>query len=192
MGSDDNCPRPAFDEMALVGSIARAHGIRGQVIVNPETDFPEARFQPGAELFIERNGAVEPIRVTTLRFHRQRPIIGIDGIETMDDAETLAGRELRVPVGWLAPLPAETYYRHDLVGCEVQDTRGEMLGRVTGVEGSLDRSYLVVDGHMMVPLVGDICVAIDIAGRRVTIDPPDGLVDLNRGHGTTRNNTEGS
>ena len=42
-----------WDEMALVGRIARAHGIRGQVIVNPETDFPEERFQPGAELFIE-------------------------------------------------------------------------------------------------------------------------------------------
>ena len=45
-----------WDEMALVGRIARAHGIRGQVIVNPETDFPEDRFQPGAELFIERGG----------------------------------------------------------------------------------------------------------------------------------------
>src|SRR6185436_2511162 len=61
-----------WDEMALVGRVARAHGIRGQVIVNPETDFPEERFQPGAELFIERNGAVEPIRVTTLRYHRHR------------------------------------------------------------------------------------------------------------------------
>ena len=42
--------------MALVGRIARPHGIRGQVIVNPETDFPEERFQPGAELFVERGG----------------------------------------------------------------------------------------------------------------------------------------
>ena len=51
--------------MAVVGRIARAHGIRGQVIVNPETDFPEERFQPGAELFIERGGGVEPLTLTT-------------------------------------------------------------------------------------------------------------------------------
>ena len=51
--------------MALVGWIARAHGIRGQVIVNPETDFPEERFQPGAELFVERGGAVQTLTVTT-------------------------------------------------------------------------------------------------------------------------------
>ena len=48
--------RAKWDEMALVGRIARPHGIRGQVIVNPETDFPEERFQPGAELFVERDG----------------------------------------------------------------------------------------------------------------------------------------
>ena len=59
--------------MALVGRIARAHGLKGQVIVNLETDFPEARFQPGAELFVERGGQVEPLTVTTVRFHRERP-----------------------------------------------------------------------------------------------------------------------
>ena len=91
-----------WDEMALVGRIARPHGIRGQVIVNPETDFPEERFQPGAELFIERGGQVEALRVTTARFQQERPVIGIDGVETMNDAEALAGRELRVPVERLA------------------------------------------------------------------------------------------
>src|SRR5262245_24666312 len=104
-GSGDGA-RPAWSDMAVVGRIARAHGIRGQVIVNPETDFPEERFQPGAELYIERNGGAEPIRVTTVRFHRERPIIGIDGVETMNDAETLAGRELRVPIAALSRLPA--------------------------------------------------------------------------------------
>src|SRR5580765_5972389 len=137
MGSDEHRSTPRFDEMALVGYVARAHGIRGQVIVNPETDFPEERFRPGAELFIERNGAVEPLTVSTVRFHRERPVIGIVGIETMNDAETLAGRELRVPVGWLAPLPSQTYYRHDLVGCAVETIDGNNVGLVSDVEGTL-------------------------------------------------------
>src|SRR5947208_4811115 len=101
--------------MALVGRIARAHGIRGQVIVNPETDFPDERFQPGAELFIERGGRVETLTVTTARFHGGRPVIGIAGVETMTDADTLAGQELRVPIDRLAALPAGTFYRHDLI-----------------------------------------------------------------------------
>ncbi len=115
--------------MALVGRIARAHGIRGQVIVNPETDFPEERFQPGAELFIERDGRIEALTVTSARFHGERPVIGIDGVETMNDAETLAGRELRVPVERLAALPAGTFYRHDLDRLRVETRDGTRSAR---------------------------------------------------------------
>jgi ribosomal 30S subunit maturation factor RimM len=61
------------------------------VIVNPETDFPEERFQAGAELFIERGGGRDADG-DDARFHRERPVIGIAGVETMNDAETLAGR----------------------------------------------------------------------------------------------------
>src|SRR5437016_5428538 len=115
-------------DMALVGRIIRAHGIRGQVIVSPETDFLEARFRPGAELFTNRAGSVEALEkltVTSARFQNGRPVIGVAGIGTMNDAQTLAGRELRVPVEWLAPLPGGTYYRHDLVGCRVETAGGE-------------------------------------------------------------------
>ena len=65
----------SWDEMAVVGRIARAHGNRGQVIVNPETDFPELRFRSGAELFVERSGVVQPIVVTSVRFQHDRPVI---------------------------------------------------------------------------------------------------------------------
>src|SRR2546430_11610570 len=93
-----------WHEMALVGRIARAHGIRGQVIVNLETDFPEERFQPGAELFIERNGGVETPRLTTVRFQHQRPVVRVGGVATMTHAETVLGCELLVAVDRLAPL----------------------------------------------------------------------------------------
>ena len=168
--------------MALVGRIARAHGIRGQVIVNPETDFPEERFQPGAELFIERNGQVEALTVTTARFHRDRPVIGIDGVETMTDAEQLAGFELRVPVERLAALPADTFYRHDLIGCRVETRDGEPVGPVRDVEGTMSGSRLVVDGaggEVLIPLVAPICTVIDPAGKRIVIDPPAGLIEAN-------------
>jgi 16S rRNA processing protein RimM len=170
--------------MALVGRIARAHGIRGQVIVNPETDFPEDRFQPGAELFIERDGRIETLKVTSARFHGARPVIGIDGVATMSEAETLAGHELRVPVEQLAALPADTFYRHDLVGCVVETRDGTRIGPVTDVEGSMTGSRLVVDGaagEVLIPLVAAICTVVDPAGKRIVIDPPEGLIEANEG-----------
>jgi 16S rRNA processing protein RimM len=168
--------------MAVVGRIARAHGIRGQVIVDPETDFPEERFQPGAELFIERGGVAEPIQITSVRFHRARPIIGVDGVATMNDAELLAGRELRVPLERLAPLPAETFYRHDLIGCVVVTTKNDRVGEVSNVEGTLGGSRLVIDGprgEILIPLAAEICVTLDVDAKRIVIDAPEGLLELN-------------
>ena len=169
--------------MALVGWIARAHGIRGQVIVNAETDFPDERFHPGAELFIERGGRVERLTVTTARFHRERPIIGIAGLETMNDAEGLAGQELRVPIDRLAALPPDTFYRHDLIGCQVETADGRPVGVVRDVEGTLNGSRLVVDGasgEVLIPLVAPICTIVDPAAKRIVIDPPEGLIEANQ------------
>lgn len=169
--------------MAVVGRIARAHGIRGQVIVNLETDFPEERFQPGAELFIARDGALQTLILTSVRFQRERPVVGIAGVETMNDAEALAGCELRVPIERLAALPAGTFYRHDLIGCRVETRGGEAVGVVGDVEGTLSGSRLVVaspGGEVLIPLVAEICTTVDVANKRIVVDAPEGLLDLNR------------
>jgi 16S rRNA processing protein RimM len=174
---------PAWDDMALVGRIARAHGIRGQVIVNAETDFPNERFHPGAELFVRRaGGAVDALTLTTVRFHRERPVIGIRGVDDMNAASALAGLELRVPVERLAALPDGMFYRHDLIGCRVETVGGAEVGTVRDVEGTLAGSRLVVTttrGDALIPLVVAICRTIDPAGKRIVIDPPDGLLELN-------------
>jgi 16S rRNA processing protein RimM len=178
MSGDERGPGAA--ELLLVGTIARAHGNRGGVIVNPETDFAGERFRPG-EVLVVGPGAGVPRRILESRFHQGRPVIRLEGIESMDDAERLAGSALRMPASALGPLPDGTYYRHDLVGCEVRDTTGALIGRVTRVEGTLDRSHLVVPrqgGEAMIPLVDGICVSVDLAARQIVVDPPEGLLDL--------------
>jgi 16S rRNA processing protein RimM len=173
----------SWEDMAVVGRIARAHGIRGQVIVNLETDFPGERFQPGAELFINRSGRPEPITITTVRFQQDRPVIGVSGVDDMNAATRLAGSELRIPVDRLAVLPRDTFYRHDLIGCAVETVGGALVGRVSDVEGTMSGSRLVVTsnegGEVLVPLAADICRLVDPAGKRIVIDPPAGLLELN-------------
>ena len=172
-----------WDECAVVGRVARAHGNRGQVIVNPETDFVADRFRVGAELLANRGGRIGTLRVTAMRTHLGRPIVALEGVETMNDAEAMAGVELRVPVAELAPLPGGMFYRHDLIGCRVETTGGTVVGDVTSVEGELEMSRLVVaapGGDVLIPLARAICVDIDVAARRVVVDPPEWLLELNR------------
>lgn len=171
-----------WDDMALVGRIARVHGLRGQVIVNPETDFPLERFQSGGRVFVNSLGVVKAMTITTARFHHDRPVIGLDGIDDVDTAATLAGAELRVPVADLAPLPEGAFYRHHLVGCQVVTTSGTVVGVVRAVEGEAGGHRLVVEsegGDVLVPLAAPICTSIDIRAGRIVIDPPAGLLDLN-------------
>jgi 16S rRNA processing protein RimM len=168
--------------MALVGRVARAHGNRGQVIVNVDTDFPEERFRPGATLFAMRDSRPTALTVTAVRFQAGRPVIGFDGIDTMDAAEDLAGAELRIPAEQLAELPPGVFYQHDLVGCRVETRNGATIGVVKGVEGTVGASRLVVAGaagEILIPLAVDICTTIDVAARRIVIEPPEGLLDLN-------------
>ena len=169
------------DDLLLVGRVARAHGNRGEVIVNLETDFAEQRFRVGATLLVGEDRA--PRRIRDVRFHQRRPIVLLEGIETMNDAEALSGVDLRMRATSLDPLPPGTYYRHDLVGCEVRDLQDTVLGRVTGVDGPIDRSCLVVEsdeGEVLIPLVADICVRVDLGARQIRVNPPEGLIELNR------------
>jgi 16S rRNA processing protein RimM len=171
--------------MVVVGRIARAHGNRGQVIVDPVTDFPEERFKAGSVLEILRENGIESLTVEHVRFHRGRPILELAGVETMDAAEALAGIELRVQTGALLPLPPGSFYHHDLIGCAVETQNGERIGEVARVEGEASGSRLVImrgSAEILIPLAQGICVSVDIGGRKIVVEPPDGLIDLNVTH----------
>jgi 16S rRNA processing protein RimM len=172
-----------WDEMAVVGHVARPHGLRGEVVVNPETDFPEQRFCTGAEVFVRRSGTVEPVTLASVRFQSGRPVVGFERVSSIEEAQGFTGLELRVPIEQLMPLPAGSYYRHDLIGCRVETLSGETVGTVTNVEGTADAGRLVVTSkgaEILIPLAAAICTAIDAGGKRIVIEPPEGLLDLNR------------
>jgi 16S rRNA processing protein RimM len=168
--------------MVLVGRIARPHGIKGHVVVNPETDFAEERFAEGAILFTRSDRGAERLTVTSARMQNRRPVIAFDGFASIEDAERLAGSELRVPEQELPPLEPGTYYHHQLIGCVVETTAGERVGEVTRVDGGAGGSLLTVKGargEVLIPLAVDICVEVDVAARRIRVEPPEGLLELN-------------
>ena len=172
----------AWDEMVLVGRVSRLHGIRGQVVLSPETDFAEERFRAGAVLWIQRDTAIVPVTVASARFGGSRPVVAFEGCASVDEAQRLVGLELRIPEDALQPLEPGTYYHHQLVGCVVETVAGTSVGVVTRVDGGSAGSTLVVagaGGEVLVPLTATICVDIDIVARRIRVAPPEGLLELN-------------
>ena len=112
-------------------------------------------------------------------------MIGLDGVETMNAAEALAGLELRVPVDRLAPLPDGTFYRHDLIGCRVETAERRSAvgtGRATskGRWPAAGWWSTAPRGEVLVPLVAEICTDDRRrAAKRIVIEPPEGLLELN-------------
>jgi 16S rRNA processing protein RimM len=173
-----------WDDAILIGVVARTHGNRGEVIVNAETDFPEERFREGAQLMTRlKDGSPATMEVATMRMHQGRPVILFKGVASMNDAELLAGRELRIAeIEGAAELLGEgEYYHRDLIGCAVVTESGEPIGEVTAVEGDERATRLVVRSRrneVLIPLADAICT-VDLKGKRITVRPPEGLLELN-------------
>jgi 16S rRNA processing protein RimM len=171
-----------WTSMVTVGRITRPHGNRGHVVVLPDSDFAAERFREGEVLRIFRAGEVQPLTVTAGRQQGDRWIVGFDGFDSIDAAETLRGLELKVPAGTLRALEPGSFYVHDLLGCEVRTVEGDRVGTVVRVDLGTGVPMLAVDGggEVLVPFVDAICRRVDAERRVIEIDPPEGLIALNR------------
>jgi 16S rRNA processing protein RimM len=170
------------DQRVTVGRIIRPQGNRGQVVVAPETDFAERRFAPGTTFDVAAPDGPRTLTIVESRPHDARWVIGFAGVASIDDAERLRDVHLTVPAADVLPLEAGQYYLHDLEGCRVTTTRGLDVGTVERVEIATGTPLLVVpgrEGEVLVPLAEHIIRSVDVEGRRIEIDPPEGLLALN-------------
>ena len=167
--------------MVLVGRVVRPHGLRGQVVIASETDFGADRFAAGAKVWTETS---DELVVRDSYPQADRWIVAFENVTTVEEAETLRGVELRIPEDARMPLGPDEYYLYDLVGCEVRTKDGVEIGRVQAVYTGAGGALLSVDrngSEVLVPLVKTMCPEIDVAARRIIVDPPEGLLEVNLG-----------
>lgn len=99
-----------------------------------------------------------------------------EGTDSRDDAEALRGA-LFVPSDRVRELDADEYWPHDLVGCALVTAAGDEVGEVSRVVPGAAQDLLVVGAEeKLIPMVKDIVISVDIEGRRIVIDPPEGLL----------------
>lgn len=167
--------------MAL-GVIIRARGNRGEVALESWCAGAERFLEAGTiELVGRTGGEIGKYRVEDAWEHRGRVILKFEGVDGISEAERLSGAVARIPVSQRRALPDGEYFHSDLVGCVVYDRQsGKPLGKVLRFEESGGAGLLEVEGGLLVPFVRKICVEIDIAGKAIHVDLPDGLKELNR------------
>jgi 16S rRNA processing protein RimM len=167
-------------ELIAVGRVLRPQGRRGEVRLEPLTDEPR-RLAELAECYLVPPEAGERRRVESVWFQADVPVMKLAGVETLGEAEGLAGRLVSIPRTAARALPPDRFYAFDLVGCAVRDVAGVPLGAVVDVVGGPHHDLWVVrDGgrEWLVPAVAAIVERVDLAARLVVIRPPEGLREL--------------
>jgi 16S rRNA processing protein RimM len=179
------------DGNIAVARILRPRGRAGEVIAEVLTDFPE-RFNDLRRVFIgNRGGHPEPADLAEVWWHEGRLILRFAGVDSISKAEELRGRLVLIPEQQRVAPGKHRYYLSEIVGCTVLDRSGSALGEVVDVEPTGGVDLLRVrrvneagrkDGRkedLLIPFAEEICSEIDLGARRIVIEPPEGLLEVN-------------
>jgi len=165
-----------------VGKIVNTHGIKGELKVWPQTDFPEVRFKAGNRLMMIPPEAGNPVTVEIVSAREQKKmyVVKIKGFDNINDVEKYKGWELKVPEEDRVPLEEGEYYVRDIVGCEVFTEEGELLGTVTDTLSPGANDIWVVKmpkgKELLLPVIDDVVLDVDIAARKIKVHLMEGLL----------------
>jgi len=196
---------PSEPKFVTVARILRARGNKGEVAAELLTDFPE-RLPEIKEMFLrEQSGAHRGVVLRAFwvdRNHPGRGVFHFEGVTSINDAEKLRGLEVQIPLQRRAQVPAGSFFVTDLIGCSVFEIPAStaamssspcslsqtptLLGKVRDVyfpgEGQAGTPLLALDttnGELLIPLAEDICKRLDVVARRIEVQLPEGLRELN-------------
>jgi 16S rRNA processing protein RimM len=177
----------AAPELTLVGRVRRAHGLHGELVIEPLTDVPDAVFAPGRRVFAGTTDGDPAPDGRTLVVEESRPfkgggwIVAFDGIADRTEAERWRERYVLARKDELTPVAEHEVYLHDLLGLSVVRAGSlEPVGDVIDVYELPQGIMLDVrrpKGTVLIPFRPEVVTQVDVAGRRLIIDPPEGLIE---------------
>lgn len=169
------------EQMIIVGEITGAHGIRGQVKVESLTDFPETRFAPGVELYLQAQQRT--VKILAASQHKGLYLLTLDGIADRDAAQSLLHTYLLVSRDELPELPEGEYYHFQLVGLSVYE--GEtLLGELTEVMQTGANDVYIIKGapgskhpEILLPALKSCIEKVELDTGRMYVNIPEGLLE---------------
>jgi 16S rRNA processing protein RimM len=168
-------------DLVLIARAVKTHGLKGEVVAELLTDFPE-RFEDLDEVvLVSPRGEQKTGSLEDFWFQKDRVVLKLDGYDDIDAAKQLIGYEFAVPESDRVQLEADEFYDWELEGCTVK-VGDQSIGQVRSVMRTGGAEILVVSdesgNERLVPLAASIVVAIDPVAKTILVDPPEGLLDL--------------
>lgn len=172
-------PEPGGRDHLDVGRVLSPYGLKGEIAVHPLTDDAD-RWEELTEVSYLDGGERRVLQVESAWMHADRVIVRFAGFDTREAVAILKGRTLQVSRDQSPELPEGTFWMADLVGLAAETVAGEPIGTVREVyQAGNDLLEIVTpDGReLLVPMVRAFVREVDLAGKRVVLDPIPGLLD---------------
>lgn len=169
-----------MEDLVAIARIAKPRGLRGEMIAEILTDFPE-RFEKVSRITaVLSDGSTEKLRLSNHWFQAGRVVLKFEAIDRIEDAEKFRNADICVYESEAVDLESDEYFDWQLEGCRVETVEGETIGIVTSVMRTGATEILVVAGEkeFLIPFAEAICTEVDIENKRIVIDPPDGLLEF--------------
>jgi 16S rRNA processing protein RimM len=167
--------------LIVVARAVRTRGLKGEIVAELLTDFPE-RFAQVSAIFAIGAAETKPLELETHWFQNDRIVLKFAGYDDSESAKSLIGFDFALPEAERMKLSENEYYDWELEGCSVVIKDGPKLGIVRGLLRTGGVELLVVEDEAatehLIPMVQSMVVKIDISRKEVLIDPPEGLLDL--------------
>lgn len=167
-------------DLVAIARISKPRGLRGEVVADVLTDFPD-RFETSSDVIgVTANGRTD-LKIEKFFFQKGRIVLKFAGFDTIEAAEALRGVEICIREVDAAELDEDEFFDWQLEGCEVETISGEKIGSVVELLRTGGTEVLVVkssEKEYLIPFAGAICVDVDIENKRIQIDPPDGLLEF--------------
>jgi 16S rRNA processing protein RimM len=168
--------------LIVVAHIVKVRGLRGEVVADLRTDFPDRFDHLKSLIGISNSGLRRSLQIEEHWFHRDRLVLKFTGFDSIDQAKELVHYDLAVPADEQIELPADTFYEWELIGSRVETVSGKIIGEVTEIMRTGGVEILTVVDQSgrdrLIPLAGDIVLKIDKDQKLIRIDPPEGLLEL--------------
>jgi len=170
------------DDLVLVARAVRTRGLKGELIADLLTDFPERFDTTGKLLGVSPGGEVTELELENHWFQNDRIVLKFVDHDTIESAQELVGYEFGVPAADRVKLTEGEFYDWELEGCLVENQDGARIGEVREImrTGGVEILAVKVDGQndILIPMAGSIVLQIDVERKRIVVDPPDGLLEL--------------
>ncbi|MEG3071109.1 MAG: 16S rRNA processing protein RimM [Peptococcaceae bacterium] len=167
------------EEYITVGKVLNTQGRTGAVRVLPLTEHPE-RFAVNSQMYVSLKESRKLMTVESVVPHKRYLIVKFKEIADMNGAVELKGALLEITRTNLLPLPEDTYYIFDIIGLTVKDKTRGSLGEITDIlQTGANDVYIVETGsrQVLIPALKQVVKKIDLPGRTMFVELPDGLVD---------------